>query len=424
MFLLAAALLLPVPETVLEKLPSVLVDVAPTADRGAWVLARDERYGDLELWRISGTGEAKHVALPEPDGRRLQAIATSPDGREVWVLTHRALLRLHHPAPPASIPDAPVPAAPPIAPAAPSWTATPIWLTGGDLKNPLVVPLAEGRAAWLAEAQGAEGGPRLVGEIIDLRAAGEPSGGTEAGASVATFSLGCSMRGSASADGTGGLVIGGVGRVTPSPAGWLGSYAACGEPTGSKLSWQKAPLEPPTRIVAARGPTLWHWQGAVLKAGDVDAFTLPLKADGSPLPLSGATAGAEGRVWVGVLGYTKKNGVTLLSLGSAGVESSFSLPFPRFWKDFLRREPLTLREGAGSLWVLQTYPGKASVLLRREGTWGKWRAFYGGQVRDRVKWLKAPEATTLPGQVTQTYNQSYSCLSPISGCFGGGPPPQ
>lgn len=403
---LASVLLFPVPETAVQKLPSVLVDVAPANDQGAWVLARDERYGDLELWRLTGRGRAERVALPDPDGRRLQAIAASPSGDEVWVLSHRALLRLATPAPVPAEESAdgalPVPAP------APEWKATPLWIEGGDLKRGTVVPLGPGRSAWVAELAGADGGPRVIGEIVD------------AGASVATFSLPCAFRSGASGDSKGGLVLGGIGRIAPSPAGWLGSFASCGEPSGTGIDWQRAPLELPSKLVAANGASLWHWQGDVLKNGDADAFTVPQRTSGTHVRPLGTGAASEGRVWLGVHGYVNRNTVTLMSLGQGGVESSFALPLPRWWKPFLRTETLTLREGAGQLWVLQTYPGKASLLLRRDGTWGKWRAFYGPNVKPRVEILRAPAAEPLPGQVQQTYESSYSCLSPIRSCFAPG----
>ena len=80
----------------------------------------------------------------------------------------------------------------------------------------------------------------------------------------------------------------------------------------------------------------------------------------------------------------------------------------------------SLHEGAGQLWILQTYPGKASVLMRRDGTWGKWRAFYGASVKARVDLLEPPKPTDVPGQVQQTYDQGYSCLSPVRTCFAPG----
>lgn len=402
---LASVLFFPVPETVVAKLPSVLVDVAPANDGGAWILARDERYGDLELWRLTAKGRAAQVALPEPDGRRLHAIAASPSGDEVWVLSHRALLRLATPLPVVA-PEAES-GAPPVPAPAPVWQSTPLWIEGGDLKRGTVVPLGPARAAWVAELAGADAGPRLIGEIVD------------AGASAATFSLPCAFRG-ASGDAKGGLVLAGIGRIAPSPAGWLGSFASCGDPSGSAVHWQRAPLELPSKLVAANGPSLWHWQGDVLKNGDADAFTVPRPANGTHVRPLGAAPAGDGKVWLGVHGYVGKKTVTLMSLGQGGVESSFTLPLPRWWKAFLRTETLTLREGAGRLWVLQTYPGKASLLLRRDGTWGKWRAFYGANVKPRVELLRRPEAEPLPGSVQQTYESSYSCLAPIRSCFAPG----
>jgi hypothetical protein len=400
---LASVLLFPVAETAVPKLPSVLVDVAPANDQGAWLLARDERYGDLELWRLTAGGRAERVALPDPDGRRLQAIAASPSGDEVWVLSHRALLRFVMPP---SVSESAGGGAAPAAPSpAPEWQATPLWIEGGDLRRGTVVPLGPGRSAWVAELAGADGGPRVIGEIVD------------GGASVATFSLPCAFRSGASGDAKGGLVIGGIGRIAPSPAGWLGSFASCGEPSGSGIDWQRAPLEVPSRLVAANGASLWHWQGDVLKNGDVDAFTVPQRTRGSHVRPLGTAAGADGRVWLGVHGYVSRSAVTVMSLGQGGVESSFALPLPRWWKSFLRTETVTLREGAGQLWALQTYPGKASILLRRDGTWGKWRAFYGPNVKPRVELLRAPAAEPMPGNLQQTYESSYSCLSPIRSCF-------